>query len=55
MLPVGIDQAGPDPPVEVGPMTVHTNLGVNFLSAMKTVGKGKRGDRQAYEKDRERM
>ena len=42
MLPVGIDQAGPDPPVEVWPMTGHTDLGVNLLPTLEVVGPDKR-------------
>jgi hypothetical protein len=51
MLPVSINQAWPDPPIEVGTMAGHAYLGVNLLPTLQVASIGKESEKQAYEKD----
>jgi len=55
MLPVGINQARPDAPVEVGTVAGHADLGVNLLPTLQVTCVGKHSERQADQKEREGM
>jgi len=52
MLPIGINQAGSDAPVEVGSVAGHADLGVYLLPTLQVIGVGKYGERQADQKER---